>query len=106
VELPTIRDEEERNRRAFADRIAEGALGLAAAVTTATRPGEKLLWSEPASAPVVGVVVHRVDTARRVSERLGVSLEDRADVILITGRIRPIDRDRLLARWLGRMRTG
>jgi CRISPR-associated endonuclease/helicase Cas3 len=105
IEVPTARDQERENRRAFADRIAAGARELAAA---AAKPAGEFLWPEPASAPVVGVVVNRVDTARRVFERLrdpGPG-EIEAEVILLTGRIRPIDRDRILGRWLGRMRAG
>ena len=61
---------------------------------------------------VVGVVVNRVRTARLVAERLraayrepernplseGESDYDRPDVVLLTGRIRPYDRDELLFR--------
>ncbi|MBY0458557.1 MAG: hypothetical protein K2V38_14550, partial [Gemmataceae bacterium] len=61
---------------------------------------------------VVGVVVNWVRTARVVADRLraayrernplpeGVSDSDRPDVVLLTGRIRPYDRDELLFRRL------
>ncbi|HEX8204336.1 MAG TPA: type I-U CRISPR-associated helicase/endonuclease Cas3 [Isosphaeraceae bacterium] len=42
---------------------------------------------------VVGVVVNRVASARRIFDALG----GRPDAILLTGRVRPWDRDRLLA---------
>lgn len=38
------------------------------------------------------VVVNRVDTARRVAELLAAQLGDKADVVLVTGRMRPLDR--------------
>lgn len=59
---------------------------------------------------VVGVVVNRVGTARQVAERLraeyrkqrslpdDMPTSDCADVVLLTGRIRPYDRDELLFR--------
>jgi len=54
---------------------------------------------------VIGVVVNRVASARAIFEelRLRQSLNDSRhdfDVILLTGRIRPLDRDSLLQRWL------
>jgi CRISPR-associated endonuclease/helicase Cas3 len=53
---------------------------------------------------VVGVVVNRVASARRVFEELR---QDRgADAVLLTGRIRPWDREQLLRDFLGRMRAG
>jgi CRISPR-associated endonuclease/helicase Cas3 len=45
---------------------------------------------------VIGVVVNRVDTARTVFEQLRTT----ADALLLTGRIRPYDRDQLLETWL------
>jgi CRISPR-associated endonuclease/helicase Cas3 len=53
---------------------------------------------------VVGIVVNRVASARTIFDRLpGEPFEDK---VLLTGRIRPTDRDALLARCLGRMRAG
>jgi CRISPR-associated endonuclease/helicase Cas3 len=53
---------------------------------------------------VVGVVVNRVASAREVFRRLpGEPSEDK---VLLTGRIRPWDRDALLAGCLGRVRAG
>ncbi|MEZ5383819.1 MAG: type I-U CRISPR-associated helicase/endonuclease Cas3 [Microthrixaceae bacterium] len=49
---------------------------------------------------VLGVVVNRVDTARRVADELKADRRRRSDdveVVLLTGRMRPIDRDAILA---------
>jgi CRISPR-associated endonuclease/helicase Cas3 len=46
----------------------------------------------------LAVVVNRVDLARNVFQRLKRQVGERADVLLLTGRIRPLDRDRLLTR--------
>jgi CRISPR-associated endonuclease/helicase Cas3 len=45
---------------------------------------------------VIGVVVNRVDTARTVFEQLRTT----ADALMLTGRIRPYDRDQLIETWL------
>jgi CRISPR-associated endonuclease/helicase Cas3 len=46
----------------------------------------------------LAVVVNRVDLARKVFQKLKKQLDERADVLLLTGRVRPLDRDRLLER--------
>ncbi|HET9255994.1 MAG TPA: type I-U CRISPR-associated helicase/endonuclease Cas3 [Pseudonocardiaceae bacterium] len=51
----------------------------------------------------VGVVVNRVDTAARVYRLLG---EQGIGAVLLTGRMRPLDRDRLLKEHEDRLRTG
>ncbi len=56
------------------------------------------------NAPVVGVVANRVQTARHVFNAL--QEEKGKDVILLTGRMRPFDRDRLLDDFLSRMKSG
>lgn len=48
-------------------------------------------------APVVAVVVNRVDTARLVRRHLVTEHAEATDVVLVTGRMRPIDRDRLVS---------
>lgn len=54
-------------------------------------------------APVVGIVVNRVGTARQIFEQLGC--EDGADGVLLTGRIRSFERDELLKAYLPRMKA-
>jgi CRISPR-associated endonuclease/helicase Cas3 len=56
------------------------------------------------SAPVVGVVVNRVGTARSVFEKL--RLEQDADAILLTGRTRPVEREELVKEYLYRIKAG
>ena len=51
---------------------------------------------------VTAVIVNRVDTAREVFSKL---MRD-YDSVLLTGRIRPYDRDILLAKWLPRLHAG
>jgi CRISPR-associated endonuclease/helicase Cas3 len=55
---------------------------------------------------VVAVVVNRVASARDVTARLRTSLGERADVVLLTGRMRPLDRDDVLALHRHRVATG
>ena len=55
---------------------------------------------------VVAVVVNRVATAAVVVRQLREDLGERADVVLLTGRMRPLDRDDVLARLRGRIMTG
>ncbi|MGI9182233.1 MAG: type I-G CRISPR-associated helicase/endonuclease Cas3g [Longimicrobiaceae bacterium] len=47
----------------------------------------------------VAVMVNRVRTARNVASALRARLADEADVVLLTGRLRPFERDRLVERW-------
>jgi len=47
-------------------------------------------------APIVAIVVNRVDTARMIRRRLADEHIHATEVILVTGRMRPIDRDRLV----------
>ncbi len=55
--------------------------------------------------PVIGIVVNRVATARRVYELLQDKVEN-TDTILLTGRIRAVDRDKILDQYLKRMKSG
>lgn len=47
----------------------------------------------------VGVMVNRVRTAHAIHQALRDQLVDKADVVLLTGRIRAFERDRLVERW-------
>ena len=47
----------------------------------------------------VAVIVNRVKTARDVYVRLQKWANDKADIVLLTGRIRPYERDRLVEKW-------
>lgn len=55
---------------------------------------------------VVGLIVNRVATARHAAERLRHSVGEHADVALVTGRMRPLDRERLDASLQERLRAG
>ena len=45
------------------------------------------------------VIVNRVKTARDIYVRLQQRASDKADIVLLTGRIRPYERDRLVEKW-------
>lgn len=51
------------------------------------------------------VVVNRVATAQKIAEKLRIELADKADVVLLTGRLRPLERDMLVARWQSVLRA-
>lgn len=53
----------------------------------------------------LAVIVNRVDAARHVARLLAAQEGDR-DVVLLTGRMRSLDRDRLLRRWGQRLNLG
>ncbi|HLJ96706.1 MAG TPA: type I-U CRISPR-associated helicase/endonuclease Cas3 [Gemmataceae bacterium] len=100
---------EEARRQHFAATIAGFARELAGpGVPTGLPKKGRKKKAEPDSGAtppvhVVGIVVNRVDTARRVFDLLEKEKEKESpayDVILLTGRIRPYDRDRLLKEWL------
>ncbi|MEW6247043.1 MAG: type I-U CRISPR-associated helicase/endonuclease Cas3 [Nitrospirota bacterium] len=76
--------------------LLESLVGKARSLMTTTL--------ETSTAPVVGVVVNRVSTAREVFERL--RNEDGSDALLLTGRIRPFERDELLKEYFPRMKAG
>lgn len=47
----------------------------------------------------VAVIVNRVRTAEEIARTLLEEVEEGSDVVLLTGRIRPFERDRLVERW-------
>jgi len=55
---------------------------------------------------VVAVVLNRVSSASKVVQRLRGVLGDRAEVVLLTGRMRPLDRDDVLRALRSRIMTG
>ena len=93
------REQEHKNRERMVDEIVRHAkrlAGIGQGDENENRPR------------VIGVVVNRVATARQVFEKLRktVESEPECDAILLTGRIRPYDRDRLLEQWLLRIKAG
>ncbi len=54
----------------------------------------------------VAVMVNRVATAEAIAARAREAFGDRAEVILLTGRIRPLDRDGLVAKWSRVLKAG
>ena len=55
---------------------------------------------------VVGTVVNRVASAAAIVARVRADVGDRADVVLLTGRMRPLDRDDLLTEVRPRIMAG
>jgi CRISPR-associated endonuclease/helicase Cas3 len=55
---------------------------------------------------VVAAVMNRVDTALAVFAALKKTLGEGTDVVLLTGRMRPLDRDDVLAAYRPRIATG
>ncbi len=53
----------------------------------------------------VGAMLNRVRTAEEVARTLRSRMGETADVVLLTGRIRPFERDRLVDRWKGYLRA-
>lgn len=89
---------EQANRRAFVKAVIEHARRFAGLEIADKKPKSKKSKGKPTlpefpPAKVIGIVVNRVATARQVCERLR---ELKNDAILLTGRIRPLDRDALL----------
>jgi CRISPR-associated endonuclease/helicase Cas3 len=54
----------------------------------------------------VAVMVNRVATAEGIAERLRRSPDDAAQIVLLTGRMRPLDRDDLVNRWESKLKAG
>lgn len=59
---------------------------------------------EACRAPVVGIIANRVATARQVFERLRGGPD--SEVLLLTGRNRPFERDELVTEYLPRIKAG
>lgn len=92
------RETEKRNRIELVTKLVQEANRLAGLTRDAAADSPR----------VIGVVVNRVATARCVLEALRKKgkTEPERDVILLTGRVRPYDCDRLLHEWLPRIKAG
>lgn len=93
-----IKEQGNKNRETLVDAMVKHASGLAVFKQD----------NEPDRPRVVGLVFNRVASARRAFEQFREHLGETAkdDVVLLTGRIRPFDRDRLLNQWLPRIKAG
>lgn len=93
------REQEQKNRAELIEKIVNQAKGLAGLEASSQADDQPR---------VIGVVVNRVATARAVFKKLKSNKqhEQERDAILLTGRIRPYDRDRLLEDWLPKIRAG
>ena len=93
------REQERRNREKLVIEMVREARRLVSI------GDERLADQRPC---VIGVVVNRVATARQVFESLqnGGDQPSKCDSLLLTGRIRPFDRDCLLDVWLPKVRAG
>ncbi|MBI4612488.1 MAG: type I-U CRISPR-associated helicase/endonuclease Cas3 [Planctomycetes bacterium] len=91
------REQEKHNRRELVERIVREARRRAGVDREAATNSPR----------VIGVVVNRVATARQVFNELQKTDEQasKLNALLLTGRIRPFDRDRLLEQWLPRIRA-
>jgi CRISPR-associated endonuclease/helicase Cas3 len=93
------RELEKRNRRSLIEEVVR---------TIRHHAGIDAGDAAPDLPRVIGVVVNRVATARQVFMQLQRTGDgaDKHNTLLLTGRIRPFDRDRLLEQWLPRIRAG
>jgi CRISPR-associated endonuclease/helicase Cas3 len=94
---------EELGKRLKADKLAELQEAPPGKFeTTVVDHAYKL--AENDKVQVVGIVVNRVASARQIFETLRHAHQ--AEAVLLTGRVRPFDRDRLLEKWLEKVRAG
>jgi CRISPR-associated endonuclease/helicase Cas3 len=65
-------------------------------------------WAQQLGGPgrVIGVVANTVARARKVFEKLREGSADSSECTLLTGRIRPVDREYLLNKWYPRIQVG
>lgn len=94
---------------ALIERLADTARRLLTACAATAMPASATgdLFAPPA-APVIGIVVNRIATARALHAELSRDADAgaNADVLLLIGRMRPLDRDRLVEAYLPRIRAG
>ncbi|MBI3408163.1 MAG: type I-U CRISPR-associated helicase/endonuclease Cas3 [Planctomycetes bacterium] len=101
VDVTTDSEDEDANRKKLCQKAAEEAITLAGIGSPTEAPSKKRAKT-PADEPaapvgVVGIVVNRVASARLIFEILNADPSS-CHAILLTGRIRPYDRDELLYR--------
>ena len=87
--------EEESKRSTFASACTAAALEW-------LRPGDLVVNG----ARTIGVIVNRVAAAREIARQLADEANDAFDVQLLTGRMRPLDRDAVLATLQPRVKAG
>jgi CRISPR-associated endonuclease/helicase Cas3 len=85
-------------------------VAVAATMSTATSAVADALahWARQLGGPgkIIGVVANTVHMARAVFERLRSEVDDPEGCVLLTGRVRPIDREYVLASWYPRIKSG
>jgi CRISPR-associated endonuclease/helicase Cas3 len=89
--------------RRFADADAEDVGKLVQGFEAATWTAR---LAERQGKPRVAVMVNRVAAAEQIAERLREELRDNAHIVLLTGRMRPLDRDDLVKQWEPKLRAG
>ena len=94
-EISVKGQDEDAKRCAFVFGCAEAAVGLLGV--------DDLLAGKPST---IGVIVNRVATAREVAALLEADAKDAFDVQLLTGRMRPLDRDAVLETLQPRIKAG
>jgi CRISPR-associated endonuclease/helicase Cas3 len=94
-EIPVKGKEEDAKRSTF-------ALGCAQAAVELLSVGDL----QAGKASTIGVILNRVATAREVAARLEADAKNVFDVQLLTGRMRPLDRDTVLETLLPRIKAG
>jgi CRISPR-associated endonuclease/helicase Cas3 len=72
----------------------------------ASKAAQVVLKFKDQTKPRIAAMVNRVATAREIAGELRSSLGDAADVVLLTGRMRPLDRDALVGRWAKVLKAG
>lgn len=114
--IPTIRDtDQDRDHPVLGRRLnatkatrlviaekAKGKAWQAGLVNELVDQAERLMDD---GIRAVGVLVNRVQTARYVYDTLQSRQGEKADVVLLTGRMRNVDKERVVADWLSRLAT-
>jgi len=96
-------------RRLRAPKSLHPVAVTATGATARSAVGDALAyWATQLGGPgkVIGVVANTVHMARTVFEHLRAGASDPEKCVLLTGRIRPVDREYLLPSWYPRIRSG